>query len=250
MPYSKLSTTRIAQAVGCHPNTVRLYEAQGLIPPVERSPKGYRLYTPRHLEQMRFAWLALNSPFPGSKLRVSLRSLSMLAAGADVQAALQAAYVHLDLVLAELAQAEAAADQVTRWRDGRSPEPLPQPLSIGQAAALLDASRDRLRNWEANGMLRVPRAANGFRSYGAVEIARLRIIRMLLTAGYSSMAILRMLLQLDAGHSADPRDLLNTPDPDEDIISVSDRWLTTLRDHEARARRLLALLNARLLTDP
>ena len=43
----------------------------------------------------------------------------------------------------------------------------------------------------------VPRAKNGYRQYGAVEIGRLRVIRMLVRAGYSMMAILRMMLELD-----------------------------------------------------
>ena len=56
MPYNALSTTKIARAAGCHPNTVRLYEQWGFLPPVERSPSGYRLYTqalPRVLDVMR-----------------------------------------------------------------------------------------------------------------------------------------------------------------------------------------------------
>ena len=53
---------------------------------------------------------------------------------------------------------------------------------------------------------------------------RLRVIRMLLRAGYSMMAILRMLLQLDRG--ADPRQALDTPHPDEDVYTAADRWLS------------------------
>ena len=32
MPYNRLSTSKIAKIVGCHPNTVRMYEAWGLLP--------------------------------------------------------------------------------------------------------------------------------------------------------------------------------------------------------------------------
>jgi len=37
-----LLASNLARAAGIHPNTARLYEAWGLLPPVERSPKGYR----------------------------------------------------------------------------------------------------------------------------------------------------------------------------------------------------------------
>jgi hypothetical protein len=73
---------------------------------------------------------------------------------------------------------------------------------------------------------------------------------MLLVSGYSAMAILRTLLYLDAGHTADPRILLDTPPPDDDIQYVFDRWLTTLNDHSERARRILAHLDARLGAAP
>lgn len=45
-----LRTSEVAQAVGVHPNTVRLYEQWGYIAPVPRSPADYRLFTPDHVE--------------------------------------------------------------------------------------------------------------------------------------------------------------------------------------------------------
>ena len=50
-----LRTSDIAKAVGVHPNTVRLYEEWGFLPPIPRSPSGYRLFTGAHLDQMRLA---------------------------------------------------------------------------------------------------------------------------------------------------------------------------------------------------
>lgn len=45
-------TSEVAKAAGVHPNTVRLYEALGLLQPVRRGNNKYRLYTLAHLEQM------------------------------------------------------------------------------------------------------------------------------------------------------------------------------------------------------
>jgi DNA-binding transcriptional MerR regulator len=53
-----LRTSEIAKAVGVHPNTVRLYEEWGFLPPVRRNASGYRLFTEAHLDQMRLAWTA------------------------------------------------------------------------------------------------------------------------------------------------------------------------------------------------
>ncbi len=71
MPPKYLRTSDIARAVGVHPNTVRLYEAWGFLPPVPRSPKGYRLYTGTHLDIMRLARTArqaLDMPRPDEEI--------------------------------------------------------------------------------------------------------------------------------------------------------------------------------------
>ena len=39
----------LTSAVGVHPNTVRLYEAWGFLPPIPRSRSGYRLFSETHL---------------------------------------------------------------------------------------------------------------------------------------------------------------------------------------------------------
>lgn len=46
-------TSEIAEIIGVHPNTVRLYEELGLIPKPGRLPNGYRVFTELHIEQFR-----------------------------------------------------------------------------------------------------------------------------------------------------------------------------------------------------
>jgi hypothetical protein len=70
----------------------------------------------------------------------------------------------------------------------------------------------------------------------------MRVIRMLRQAGYSVMAILRMLIQFDQGHIENLRQTLDTPRPDEDVYYVADRWLTTLAEQEQRALNIIAQL--------
>ena len=116
-------------------------------------------------------------------------------------------------------------------------------LWIGEAARLLRLTTDVLRDWERNGLLTVPRDPhNRYRLYGAAEIGRLRVIRMLRRAGYSMMAILRMLLHLDRGEGGDLRQVLDTPRSGEDIYSAADQWLSTLAEQERRAADLIGQL--------
>ncbi|NLF15103.1 MAG: MerR family transcriptional regulator [Anaerolineaceae bacterium] len=240
-----LYTSEVAREVGVHPNTVRLYEEWGLLQPVPRSPSGYRLYSRAHLEQMRLARTALRGPWPGRSIRRSVWDMVRQAASGDLGGALERAYRHLALVQAEQAQAEAAARLLERWAGGTAVDSTARPLTIGQAARLLGVSVDALRNWERNGLAHIPRDPHsGYRLYGAAEIGRLRVIRMLSRAGYSQMAILRMMLHLDASSGADLRQALDTPRPDEDVQTAADRWLSSLEQQEERAASLIAQLEA------
>lgn len=240
-----LRTAQISKAVGVHPNTVRLYEQWGFLSPVLRSPSGYRLFTETHLDQMRLARLALHGGWPGRAIRRSALSLVRQTAAGDLESALVQARQHLALVRAERAQAEEAVIFLERWVNGHIADAPSEPLSIGQAAHLLAITIDILRNWERNGLLAVPRdPTTGYRRYGPAEIGRLRVIRLLLRAGYSMMAVLRMLLQLDQGRREGLRELLDTPRPDEDILTTTDQWLTTLDEQEQRAKDMIAQLEA------
>jgi DNA-binding transcriptional MerR regulator len=238
-----LSTSQLARAVGVHPNTVRRYVERGFLPPVQRSPAGYRRFTERHLDCLRLTRLVFSDQFPGKAIYHSGIDIIRTTVSGDLGGALELAYRHLALVQSERAQADVAADLLERWAFGAPADATTRPLQIKQVAQLLGISLDILRNWDRNGLIDIPRdPSNGYRRYGAGEISRLRVIRMLSRAGYSIGAILRMLIQLDRGETTDLRRALDTPRPDEDVYMASDRWLSTLTEHERRARQIIALL--------
>lgn len=209
-----LRTAEVARAVGVHPNTVRLYEEWGFLPPIPRGPNGYRLFTTEHVDQMRLARTALQWPYPGGKDPV--------------------------LALVFRAEAEAAAEFLDQWARGVPADATAEPLRIGQVAERLGVTIDTLRSWERNGLIAVPRdPRSGYRRYSAAEIGRLRVIRLLRQAGYSCMAILRIFLRLQHGLD-DVRHALDTPSPDEDVYTAADRWQSALRDQERRAQDVIA----------
>jgi DNA-binding transcriptional MerR regulator len=236
-------TTDVARAAGVHPNTVRVYEQWGFLPPVARSANNYRVYTRFHLEQMRLARLAMHGGWPGGAIRKSALELVRRSAAGDLRAAIQLAKNHILLVKAERAQAEAAAAYLEKWVRGKITERRAAPMAILAAARAVDSTPDAIRNWERNGLLRVPRnPKNGYREYGPREIGRLRVIRMLLRSGYSMMAILRAMRHLDSGGGKKLRRVLNTPHPEEDVLWAADHWLTTLTEQEERARKIIKQL--------
>jgi DNA-binding transcriptional MerR regulator len=240
-----LRTSEVAAAVGVHPNTVRLYEQWGFLPKIPRTASGYRQFTAHHVALMRMARTALRGPWPGRAIRESALALVRQAAADDLGAALASGYRHLALVRAEQARADAAARLLERWAQGAAVDASSEWLRIGQAAERLGVTSDMLRNWERNGLLRVPRdPSNGYRRYGATELGRCRVIRMLRQAGYGMMAILRMMRALESGQGDDLRQTLDTPRPGEDVYMAADRWLSALADLEARALELIDQLEA------
>lgn len=248
MPAETFSTTQVARAAGVHPNTIRLYEAWGYLSPVPRNPRnGYRQFTAAHLAQARVIHTAHALTWVMGDVRKTGLALIACTAAEDWAGAARLALQLRALIAVEREQAEAAAAYLEQWARGERAAPgearLPQGrLQTAQAARLLDTTIDCLRNWERNGLLRVPRdPRNGYRRYGPEEIGRLRVIRALLRSRYSIMAILRMLTTLDGGQRDNLRQVLDTPRPDEDVFFATDRWLTTLHDLEQRADALVAL---------
>jgi DNA-binding transcriptional MerR regulator len=236
-------TSDLARELGIHPNTVRRYVDWGLVPPVERSPGGYRIFAQRHLDCLRLARMIYAAPYPGRGFRALGNEIIQNAVADDWHGALEKAHIHLEAVDAELKQADTAADVLEHWAQNMTRSSDEEPLSIGEVSRLLGVSLDVIRNAERNGLITVPRNShNGYRLFGKKEIERLRIIRMLSRAGYSHMAILRMFLELDAGNTRNLKRVLDTPRPDEDIFTVADRWLTTLNEQKKMAEQVIVFV--------
>lgn len=251
-PRRYLRTSELARVANVHPNTVRLYEQLGFLPPVERDPfNNYRRFTQKHLAQLLLARKAMRFTFLSGAVRDMAYEIIAQGATGDLGGALESAYRLLSLVQAERAQAEAAANYLERWVAGVRPDPASRPLRIGEVARLLDVSIDQLRNWERNRLLTVPRdPSNGYRLYGSNEIGRLRVIRILIRSRYSMMSILRVLSKLDAGELVEPRTALDTPEPGEDILSLTDHWLSTLARAESDAHELLYQIETNIARQP
>ncbi|MFC1946936.1 MerR family transcriptional regulator [Chloroflexota bacterium] len=240
-------TSEIAKAAGVHPNTVRKYEKWGFLPPIPRDVNGYRLFSEAHLDQMRLARMAMLDEWPGRDIRKTSLALIKLAATGELESALELAYRYLYLIKDEQQKAEEAAKLVDSWTQVTITKDPNELLNIHETAEFLGVSVDMLRHWERNGLIKIPRnPGNRYRLYGMPEIRRLRVIYMLSHAGYSTMAILRMLSQMDRGNKVDVRYVLDTPGPDEDIFYAADHRISTLAKWERQAEKMITHLKTML----
>lgn len=237
-------TKEIAMLGGVHPNTVRFYEEMGLLPPVERKPNGYRVFTDRHLRQIRLIRTALRSEILAAGLREMVLSILKSAANED-GTALTKAYQYRQDIMAEKGRAEEAIAIIdTMLHPSSQDDSTAVPRTRREMAMLLGITPDVLRDWERNGLINVPCDANGHRLYGTRQMRRLKVIRTLRNANYSQMAILRMLTQLVAGRE-NLRAALDTPGPEEDIITATDRYLTALDGALSDADSMIGQLEAK-----
>ena len=236
-------TSEIAALIGVHPNTVRLYEELELIPKPERLLNGYRVFTDFHLQQLRLVRLAFEIEVLQNGLRMKMLRMVKTAAERDFDSAITLIREYLAQIDQERHGAEEAI-RITRQilsGAGQSDAFLPY-LRRREVSEALDISMDALRNWEMNGLLQVKRKQNGYRVYSAADLDRLAIIRALRAANYSLAAILRLLDALDRDATADIGHVLDHPDPDDDILSVCDRLLTSLDAAERNAFEMIELL--------
>ena len=235
------TTTEVAKIIGVHPNTVRMYEQWGLIPPAERKPNGYRMFTEFHIEQFRLARIAFQIEVLQNGLRKKVVETVKLSAKKDFDKALMFAEEYRNQIQREKRNAEESIGIVKQILSGKSVE---QTLFLKrkEVSDYLDISMDTLRNWERNGLLQVKRKQNGYRAYTSDDIERLKMIRTLRLANYSLEAILRMLNALEHNPQIDMKQVLNTPQEDADIISVCDRLIVSLNDAEENAEKMITIL--------
>lgn len=235
-------TSQVARIAGVHPNTVRLYEQWGFIPPVTRQRNGYRVFSEQHVALMCLARAAFRCDFVEGGIRKKAVELVRTAANGNLGQALDMAYGYLEHIQKEREKAEEALALAEEWVNGRSANEDVTLFKRGDVAKLLNTSIDVLRDWERNGLIDIPRAENNYRVYGPAEINRLKIIRTLRQANYSMMAVLRMLSYIDKGNKEDIRGVVDMPPPGEDIVSATDKWISTLIQSEADAHDVISQL--------
>ena len=261
MSMKTYSTSQIAKIVGVHPNTVRLYEAWGLLQIPERKANGYRVFTDIHIEQFRLTQKALAIPVLQAGLRSKIISAVKHSARYEFDEAVLCVREYLETAARERENAVRAAKGVTDimsdnmmlCKNTSSGNIMSSDdvmctcenrlLKRSEAAKSLDITIDTLRNWEMNGLLTVKRKENGYRVYDSADMRKLRIIRTLRCANYSLAAILKMLSAWEAGQApTDVLNELNTPSDEETIVSACDKLIASLDAASENAKEVLQML--------
>ena len=220
-------TREIAKQTGLHPNTIRFYEEIGFLTKPERLPNGYRVFTPLHLEQVRFIRLALRAEVLQNGLRDHAIDIIRFCSACRFEEAERETNRYLEQIDREIAFANGAIHAVEATLS-RAPAPDAPLRRRSDAASALGITQETLRNWERNGLVSIERMPNGYRVYSPADMERLLMIRTLRLANYSLSAILRLMNKLTLSRQVAIAATLDTPDESEEIVSVCDHLLFAL----------------------
>lgn len=235
-------TSEVAKIIGIHPNTVRLYEDLELIPKANRLSNGYRIFNDYHIEQFNLARTALKVEVLQNGLRKKIINIIKLSAKGEFEEAIICTNDYINQVKNERRNAEEAIEISKQLLLGIKNNKSDMFLTRKQTAEYLNITMDTLRNWEMNGLLSIKRKENGYRVYTSSDIKKLKIIRTLRCANYSLASILRMINAISNSIKVDIKEVINTPDNNEDIVTACDKLLTSLNNAEKNANVILKQL--------
>ena len=183
--------------------TVRSYEAWRLIPPANRGPQGYRLYTPRHLQALRVARQVIEGFGWQSARRImqAIHEGNQSLAWAVVEARHAEIHQHCCDVEKTLTMLQATAPLIPTCTPREQSSAQAQDLRISEAAQQVGVQASTLRFWEEQGLLHPSREKGSrYRLYDKEQLSILRMIALLRQANYTVEAIRPILMQVVQGN--------------------------------------------------
>ncbi len=173
-----LRPSDLAREHGLSAQAVRNYERDGCLPPAERTPGGYRIYTEVHAAALR-AFLALVRAYGHATATEVMHALG--------EGDLDDALMVVDRGHEQLLRDRATLESVRAAVAGLTAEGAPalRPFSVGELAYRLRLTPATLRNWEDAGILTPERdRATGHRRFRAEDVRDAELAHLLRRGGY------------------------------------------------------------------
>ncbi|GGT55710.1 MerR family transcriptional regulator [Streptomyces kurssanovii] len=198
---NRLRAVDLARTAGISVQQVRNYVDTGVLPPVERTASGYRVFTTAHAEALATARAAA-AGHGWATARTVMRAVH----DGDLEtalAALDAGHARLDRERAELAAVHEALGTVLA-HPAVTTATAPPGMRIGEVARAVGVRPPVLRLWESHGLLRPDREpGTGYRVYSRSELHAAQIVALLRRGHYPLATINAVLGELRASGSPD-----------------------------------------------
>jgi DNA-binding transcriptional MerR regulator len=171
----------LAREHGISTQAVRNYEQDGFIPPAERTPSGYRIYTEVHAAALR-TYLALvraHGHATGGRIMHAIHDDDL----DDALTTIDRGHSQLLQDRSTLDAVWKAIDHLTADAPDRSTAPAPR--TIGELAHRLGVTAATVRNWERAGILVPARdPSTGHRVFHATDTRDAELAHLLRRGGY------------------------------------------------------------------
>jgi len=187
----------LARGHGLSTQAIRNYEAAGILPGAERTPYGYRTYTPLHAQALR-AFLAL---VPGYGHQTAMSIMQAINRGTTEAALRIIDESHAQLLddRRTLRAVEAAV------RDLEPAPPERGTMFVGPVSRRLGIRPATLRKWERAGLVQPRRdPRTGYRVYGASDGRDARLAHQLRRGGYRLDQIAPVIAQVRSAGGVAP----------------------------------------------
>ncbi len=177
-PERRLRISDLARTAGISVQQVRNYVDLGLLPPVDRTPSGYRVFTASHAEALDVV-RRMADGHGWHRTRVIMRAVQERDTETAL-ASLDAGHAELDRERADIARVLGAFEDVAAAPTGPR-----RGARIGEVAAAVGVRTSALRLWEGRGLLRPSRSREtGYRVYDESELRRAHVVALLRRAHY------------------------------------------------------------------
>ncbi|MGV9770847.1 TioE family transcriptional regulator [Streptosporangium sp. NPDC003464] len=193
MSGERLRPVDLAREHGLSTQAVRNYEEAGILPPADRTPHGYRTYTPLHAQALR-AFTAL-VPAHGHQTATSIMRAVNQGAVEDALELIDGSHLQLLEDRRTLSAVEKALRDLAQ--SGTPDPPPPGVTFIGPLARKLGIRPATLRKWEQAGLIRPQRdPQTGYRVYTPADVRDARLAHQLRRGGYLLEQISPLLAQV------------------------------------------------------
>src|SRR6056297_277296 len=240
------TTKKIADIVQVHPNTVRLYERMHYISPVKRGDNGYRIFTERHLSEMKLARLAFPGPYPVSSS--TLFKMVDCFIHERFQEAFNFAEAYKKAVSEEIRKSRETLKILDRWYKGVYANEEIIAETRKAFAQITCISIDTIRTWERNGLFKPHVSENRRRFYNRFDFEKVQIIRLLRKQGFSIASLYELFNNAD--EKEPPSVFLEKIYKNTFTVCESDEWMNFLQAHLTRADQIIVFIKNRLNATP
>ncbi|MFD3530043.1 TioE family transcriptional regulator [Streptomyces sp. NPDC058664] len=196
---ARLRPVDLARVHGLSTQAVRNYEEAGILPAADRTPAGYRAYTPLHARALS-AFLAL---VPGHGHQAAASIMRAVNEGAVDEAFRVVDESHAQLL--DDRRTLQAVESALRDLEPTAPAPEPGGTFIGPLAEQLGLRPATLRKWERAGLVRPRRdPRTGYRVYDEADVRDARLAHQLRRGGYPLERIAPLLARVREAGGLEP----------------------------------------------